>query len=178
MLRFVVHSTLACETEVIPHSSFGSDWSQFVPTLIATFAGFILAIVASFIYDSIRDKNDQGQLIIHLKDELEDVALEIQRISGDMRKENETILWVDPLKVYIWDATTSNNKLSLISSKVWYKDLLSIYHSIKEYNSWELLRTNAILLGLEYEDIENSLYATGDEITEKINAILQQMDVK
>ena len=156
----------------------GIDWSQFIPTLIATFIGFALAILGSYLYDNYKDKNERKTIIANLHSELEEMKSELSRIANTLTETDSTTLWISPLKTYIWDSTAANNKLGLLSNQSWYKDLLVIYHTVHEYNSWHQLRTNSVISEQDYEVIENSMSEIATTLNTEIDAILPSLTDK
>ena len=139
-----------------------SDWSQFIPTMIATFVGFILAILGTWIYDTIDKKNECNNLKKDIRNELlkvQNVLIEIEAEDNRAINEKNSILRINPLKCYIWDSAISANKVNLLTKLVWYSELLQIYDTINDYNEWQLLKSDKILEGKDItainEHIEN-----------------------
>lgn len=152
------------------------DWSQFVPTLIATFIGFGLALFGSFLYDAIKEHNEKKIVIRNLRNELIEIQSEIAIIATALNNEdnNDVPLWIFPIKTYVWDSITTN-KLELISEKLWYKELLCIYHGIHEYNTWHKIRTQSAINGLKYYLTEPSMKRVSEELNERITDILPKL---
>ena len=115
-------------------------------------------------------------LIKNLKIELNEMQNEIEKISVALNRKNETnvILWVIPIKTYIWDSIT-NNKIELLSDKEWYKELLYIYHTVHEYNKWHMLRTQSAINEQKYFLTEPSVKQISEELNDKIKAVLPKL---
>ena len=157
------------------------DWSQFIPTMIATFVAFMLTLLGTYLYDMYKDNEQKKAFLINLRKELEDIQRELGNINRLLEDGTCSSIWVVPLKTYIWDSIIENNKASLISDEYWYKDLLAIYHMAREYNSWHLLRTEIILQGLckgnRDDDITDGIIKLKEELESKINTVINEMSI-
>lgn len=155
------------------------DWSGFIPTMIATFVGFILAIVGTWIYDSIKEKDERKSLVIDLKNELWKIRADLNSIFEEdqcAETANNKILRINPLKCYIWNAALSTGKITLLDKKNWYSDLLKIYNIITDFNEWQLLKTTKILEDIEVEPINMYLEKLRVSAIERIDMIVINMD--
>lgn len=151
-----------------------SDWSQFFPSVIATFIGFVLAILGMWIYDSIRKFFERKNLREDIRNELlriQEVLKTIEKEDNIAKGNNSKILRINPLKCYIWDSAISTNRISLLNKLSCYSELLSIYDTINDFNQWQLLKSNKILEGIDVHAINIHL----EELKEQL--ILQVADV-
>lgn len=133
-----------------------SNWSQFIPSIIATFIGFVLAILGMWIYDSIKNYFERKNLRKDIRNELikiQEVLKIIEKEDNIAKGNNSKILRINPLKCYIWESTISTNKVSLLNKLPCYSELLSIYDTINDFNQWQLLKSNKILEGISVYDI-------------------------
>lgn len=155
-----------------------SDWSQFFPTMIATFVGFVLAILGTWIYDLIKRRDERNGLKRDIKKEL----LKIQKIIREIEEEdkiaenqNSRILRINPLKCYVWDAAIGSDKISLFGKISWYGDLLQVYDTINDYNEWQLLKSDKMLdkidvyaINIHLEELKNEIIIQIDRISTKL----------
>lgn len=154
------------------------DWHEAINAAVGTFIGILSAVISSWVYDYIKEKRDKKQLIESLKEELDGVLSEIEKADSYLREEvssasRDHVLLVNPLKSYIWESVVSNSSISSISNENWYRTLLSIYHSVKEYNTWELMRTQRLLEGANVEGINEALLEEGRALTEDIKKLFK-----
>ncbi len=173
---------------------FDPDWSQFVPSIIATIVGFFLALVfQQFLYEKIKEgsqnrKKAKAQ-IDKIKNELLGVINEIEKIVEAEQERQTTLAYIDPIKTPVWDAVLNTNELQLISDYLYKSrkkisdknngDLLtqifSLYGLISEYNKWHNLYSENRAAGRKKEDllqIHQSLEETQKEIMDEANKIV------
>lgn len=157
---------------------FVIDWSQFVPTLIATFIAFCLTLFASYLYDKYKECVQKRVFIHDICRELDAMQTDLCTINDAMHnnKHQRPSLWLKPLKTYIWDSYIDGNNTYLISGEQWYEDLLAIYHIAREYNTWHGLRTDMILHNLSYSSIDVGIIELEKDIEKKINEIRVKMN--
>ena len=151
------------------------NWTQFIPTMIATVIAFGLTILGTYLYDNYVERKEKKEFIINLRNELNDMLASLSDTQTKLLDKEEIYLWVNPLKTYIWDSIANTNRLSLISKELWYKDVLEIYHTVREYNTWHMIRTNATIQDQEDTYIEESLKKTSKELEEMINSVIPDL---
>lgn len=155
-----------------------SDWTQFFPTIIATFVGFVLAILGMWIYDSIKQHFERKELRKDIKNELlkiQEVLRTIEKDDNIAKGNDSRILRINPLKCYIWESTINTNRISLLNKMPCYCDLLLIYDIINDFNQWQLLKTTKIIEGVDVdainiylEELKNSLILQVENISVKL----------
>lgn len=170
---------------------FTTDWSQFVPSIIATLVGFFLALVfQQFLYEKIKEgsqnrKKAKAQ-IDKIKNELLGVVKEIEKIVEAEQKRQTTLAYIDPIKTPVWDAVLNTNELQLISDYLYkYRkkisdktdgDLLtqifSLYGLISEYNKWHNLYSENLAAGRDIVQIHQYIEKTQDEIIDGASKIV------
>ena len=170
---------------------FTTDWSQFVPSIIATLVGFFLALVfQQFLYEKIKEgsqnrKKAKAQ-IDKIKNELLGVVKEIEKIVEAEQKRQTTLAYIDPIKTPVWDAVLNTNELQLISDYLYkYRkktsdktdgDLLtqifSLYGLITEYNKWHNLYSENLAAGRDIVQIHQYIEETQDEIIDGASKIV------
>lgn len=97
------------------------DWSQFWPSMIATFVGFVLALISAFITSVVSKKFK----IQHLKNR---VILELAKIYKDIKENDKSLLTYD---CPIWDSIISSSLLLDIGDNEFILELSSLYGQIK-----------------------------------------------
>ncbi len=133
-----------------------TDWSQFVPSMIATFAGFILALIGQWGAENLHDFFQLRNLKSRIKQELEIVK-------NQLIKFKETDLDVHPLKTPIWDEAISAGQISILPADLRAK-LFNVYSSIQEFNSWSRVQVNYFFKERSYD---NLLVKALNELKEK-----------
>lgn len=155
--------------------AFVIDWSQFIPTMIATFLAFCLTLFASYLYDKYKDSVQRSVFLHDIRNELKTMRDELKKINGILNDNTKSTSWMYPLKTYIWDSLIDNNMSYLISSEKWYGNLLAIYHMAKEYNSWHMLRTEIMVKGRVNSEIDRGITRLMEDLIKKIDIALQIM---
>ena len=117
------------------------DWSQFIPTMIATFVGFLLAQMGMRLYNRAKNRSARRDLISSFISELELIRNKLIAMS-DAKFEN---MMIHPIKMSVWESSINSNKLILLQSYAWYKDLYLCYSGLKDYNEWHNIRTKLVL---------------------------------
>ena len=150
-----------------------ADWSQFIPTMIATFVAFCLTLFSTYLYDNHKDDVQREIFIRDICKELNEMKSDLISINDIMHNNMylNSMLWVNPLKTYIWDSHIDDNKTYLISGEKWYEELLAIYHIAREYNTWHMLRTDMILHNLSYSSIDKGIADLKEDLEKRINTI-------
>lgn len=133
-----------------------TDWSQFVPSMIATFAGFILALIGQWGAEKLHDFFQLRNLKSRIKQELEIVK-------SQLIKFKETDLDVHPLKTPTWDEAISAGQISILPADLRAK-LFNVYSSIQEFNSWSRVQVNYFFKERSYD---NLLVKALNELKEK-----------
>lgn len=88
------------------------DWSQFVPSIIATVIGFLLAILfQQVIYEIIKSKFLNRRRAEEL---IKDIKKELDKIYFELSKLDRNSAYVNPLKTPVWDGILNTNELALL----------------------------------------------------------------
>lgn len=149
-----------------------SDWSQFVPSVLATLIGFILAIVfQQYLYEKIKDfilnRRRIKSQIRKLKDEL---TKEVMNLCLDIES-----LYIDPIKTPVWDGVLNTNEIRLLGDYFKSKEkkltsrfgqpngkpldicenLFIVYGLISEYNKWWNLYSEQCATGCKEDVLSN-----------------------
>lgn len=115
-------------------ASSSVDWSQFWPSMIATFAGFVLALLGQFAFEKCKSIFESKGLLKRLKTELEDIKTTLEKFKpGDIEPQ--------PLKTLVWDEAINAGQVSLLNASKRVL-LFKIYKQIQEFNSWFEIQTN------------------------------------
>ena len=77
LIKFFI-SILGCNP--VQNKTYVIDWSQFVPTLIATFIAFCLTLFASYLYDRYKDSVQKRNFIHDICRELDAMQTDIRSI--------------------------------------------------------------------------------------------------
>ena len=115
-------------------SNLAVDWSQFWPSMIATFVGFLLALIGQFAFEKVKSFVDSRDLLKRLKTELKDIKTILD-------KYNPLEIERQPLKTLVWDEAINAGQVSLLNAKK-REALFKIYKQIQEFNSWSEIQTN------------------------------------
>ena len=119
-------------------SMFPPSWDQFVPSIIATFIGFVLALIGDYFLQTGLEKRKQtkevNDLFSRLLAELEDMKTVLEGL-------NEYTLEKNPLKTPVWDEAINVGLISLIETNL-RKSLFTIYKKLEELDSWYAIKTN------------------------------------
>lgn len=161
---------------------FQIDWSQFIPSVIATLIGFFLAIVfQQFIYEKVKDniKNNKSA-----KSSIEKIIDELNTIISTLEEIDEKKLYIDPIKTPVWTACLNTNEIVLLSDFLDKKNLKKeiplcnnkeidickrlfvVYGTIDEYNKWWNLASEQKIN--ENENCYDSLLKLLDNIKKKL----------
>ena len=88
------------------------DWSQFGPSVLATVIGFCLAIVfQQFVYELLKNKILNN---IKAKNIVIDIKKELERIAEVLHSLNNGIIYVDPIKIPVWEGILNTNEFELL----------------------------------------------------------------
>lgn len=88
------------------------DWSQFGPSVLATVIGFCLAIVfQQFVYELLKNKILNN---IKAKNIVIDIKKELERIAEVLNSLNNGIIYVDPIKIPVWEGILNTNEFELL----------------------------------------------------------------
>lgn len=110
------------------------DWSQFWPSMIATFAGFVLALLGQLFFEKMKSFVDSKELLKRLKVELNDICTTLKNLLP-------TDIDVQPLKTLVWDEAINVGQVSLLKATK-RAILFKIYKQIQEFNSWCKIQTD------------------------------------
>jgi hypothetical protein len=110
------------------------DWTQFWPSMIATFFGFILALIGQWFLGRRKERAEAKALVDRIKQEF-------NRIISVLSDIKITQAQIDPLKTPVWDAAINAGQISLLDAEL-REDLFSIYNAIREFNSWNAVQAN------------------------------------
>lgn len=122
-----------------------TDWSQFIPSMIATFAGFILALIGQWGAGKIHD-------FLQLRDLKSRIRQELEIVKNQLSGYKETCLDVQPLKTPTWDEAISAGQISILPADLRAK-LFKVYSSIQEFNSWSRVQANNFFKDRSYDEL-------------------------
>lgn len=134
-----------------------TDWSQFVPSMIATFAGFILALIGQWGAEKLHN-------FFQLRDLKKRIRQELEIVRSQLTDFKETSLDVQPLKTPTWDEAISAGQISILPADLRAR-LFNIYSSIQEFNSWSRVQANNYFKDRTYDEL---LIKALKEIKEKL----------
>lgn len=170
------------------------DWSQFWPSIIATVVGFLLALIfQQLIYEAI--KNGITNRFKAIK-QIRKICDELYDIRDALKTMNYSNTYINPIRMPVWNAILNTNEIQSIAdyfelknkkhkkqpngidSVDLYEKLFEIYAMIAEFNEWNNLRANQILLSTgASETAKVKVYETianlRDLITENINYLAE-----
>ncbi len=142
------------------------DWGQFIPSIFATFIGFVLALIGEYVFDRHKDKKSTIELCERIKAELECIKEELGKLT-------EYSLDKNPLKTPVWDEAINVGIISLIPINV-RSQLFAIYKRIHELNSWYEIKTNYYFAHFDEksDDEKSNNYAKryNEELNQEIKA--------
>ena len=110
------------------------DWSQFLPSIIATFVGFVLALTGQWFLGYVKKSKEANELKSHIAEELNSLKIDLEQLVS-------TSLDVQPLKTPIWNALINAGQVALLDTNI-REQLFRVYNTIQEFNSWCLVQTN------------------------------------
>ena len=122
-----------------------TNWNGFLPSMIATFIGFVLALLGQWGFGHIKEYKASKQL-------KERIARELVRIKSDLEVFVSIALDVHPLKTPVWNAAINAGQISLLAGKN-REQLFLVYNAIQEFNSWCLVQTNYYFEKGRYNDL-------------------------
>lgn len=147
------------------------DWSQFIPSIIATCLGCTLAIFFTSCYDRRNNKKEKTEVLQNVISELEKVKNEVSSIRA--KTGHSKYFYLSPLKTPFFDSLIHVKKLVLLTetvSKSTNKEsILLLYEYIVEYNAWQTWRTN-------HRDVESDMQLAEGCITELEERILSGIE--
>lgn len=114
-------------------SCITTDWSQFWPGMIATFAGFVLALLGQFFWEKCTAHFNSKLLLTRIKEELKEINALLQNVT-------EGSIDMQPLKTLVWDEAINVGLISLLPDKK-REMLFKLYKQIQEFNSWFAIKT-------------------------------------
>jgi len=147
-----------------------TDWSGFWPSMIATFAGFVLALIGERLYDYYKDLREGNELVKAFNREIQTILSEVKKV-----RDNGNSVWINPIKIPIWDSVISTNKISLLCNYNWYSDLFRLYNEIKDYNEWHFIRTQQHYSGGDVTAISHALIDSENDIIKYIEKLKKDM---
>lgn len=131
-----------------------TDWSQFIPSMIATFVGFVLALLGQAIYEHCKERSSAKSCVSSIRDELESIY--------NILKDIDTTDPNNILRTPVWDGIVDSYKINMLGMKGktegWYLHLFEKYNLIREFNKWSDIYTS------KYLDIYQHVFS---ELTEK-----------
>lgn len=178
---------------------FQIDWSQFVPSLVGTGLGCLLAIILTRGNDWIRGKQEQRKVEKEILLELKDIHSRVAVNYKNRHEMSSTRYYLEPYRIPVFSGLVFTYKLKkfmkkelplLVDGSIEAKgnaastSILSVYDSVIEVNTWHTWRTNhlndpiALSISDKYLDaiekelqyeIESVLCAMGGEELEVIN---------
>ena len=128
------------------------DWSDFSQNMIATFLGFLLAILGEFIVDRIARAREKKQIKFGIINELSSI---IEQIKHNISQE---ALFLPIIETSYWDGIVGGTKLDLINTCDWYTNVASIYSRIREINDWFRQKSEYALLSVSGNSEDSEKY--------------------
>lgn len=161
------------------------DWSQFLPTLIATCIGCMLAFFLTGKYDQKKARNEETDVLKNVISELKRIEQELKRI--DSKEDAETYFYLAPLHTPAYDSLVYTRKLGLVLDANWIRranfpedsdnTFQLLYEYIKEYNAWHNWRTtNSIMLNADQKFADEHIAELKDKILSRIDALLREYE--
>ena len=157
----------------IRHTIIGDDFlncADSIVSIISTFLGFLLAILGERIYDAYKDRKVGNELTQAFITELTGFVFTINKVSID-----DTVTWINPIKMPIWEGAVSTNKISLLRKYDWFSNLLSLYDEVRDYNEWHHLRTVQYCGGHDVSSISIVLSRIADDLKDIIEVQKEKM---
>lgn len=133
----------------------GMDWKQFIPSLIATFAGIFVPFWLQSRLEKQQKRHDAVRIIGQLSDELRKVKTQMQDREKRAQEKNE--IFVDALQTPIGNSLIESNEKQLLldlqkylinkskqkrnrekyafANEEWYTKIFEIYADITTYNT-------------------------------------------
>lgn len=163
------------------------DWSQFIPSLIATCLGCTLAIFFTSCYDRWNYEKEKKEALQNIINELEKVKNEVNSIRA--KADYNSYFYLSPLKTPFFDSLIHVKKLVLLIETVPQKgnktvppdgnetapkngneeSILLLYEYIVEYNAWQTWRTN-------HRNVESDMQLAESCITELEGRIISGIE--
>ncbi len=140
----------------------GTDWSQFWPSMIATFVGFALALIGEFAFEKIKSHCDAKSLLTRIQ-------IELGEIKADLERWHPALIGCQPLKTPVWDEAINAGQVSLLDKNK-RKEFFKIYKQIQGFNSWSEEQTKYY-----FEHNANLNSAISSELEKEKTSLLQQL---
>lgn len=113
------------------------DWSQFWPSIIATFVGVVAAIYVQKKYEDWKQNKEAKEMQQKIILELEEIKSTLKSVS----KVSTEKLVLSPISLPIYKGLVASAKISLFSRFAWYTEFCEVYNMLETYNSWHTFRT-------------------------------------
>lgn len=147
---------------LLSSSCNGTDWTQFWPSMIATFVGFALALFGEFAFEKIKSHRDAKSLLIRIRTELGE-------IQDDLTNWHAALIGCQPLKTPVWDEAINAGQVSLLDKNA-RKEFFNIYKQIQGFNSWSEEQTKYY-----FEHNANLNCAISSELEKEKISLLEQL---
>ena len=154
------------------------DWSQFIPSLIATFLGCVLAIYFTHLYSKSEQKKEQAEIEKNIIAELKSIKF---TITNEYKVDK---LYLNPIKTHYYDSLINAQKINLLATNTKFDvisqkedntsdlcTILDFYSAIDEFNRWNNWRTNNTNLN-DSKIVDETLLTLKSEINKYIDNIL------
>jgi len=139
------------------------NWMNFWQQMIATFVGFLLAIIASRIVYNINKKIEKEGVIYGIFKEFDYILEQFNNINI------EKDLRFSPIETPFWHSVITGTSLSLINNHSWFKDIATVYARVDEINAWFKIKT---------EHYIEALVSEYDKINRMINKIEERLKLE
>lgn len=123
---------------LVASKMFPPSWDQFIPSIIATFIGFILALIGNYWLETWLEKRKNKKEIKKLFERLKHELSNLKLVLSGLNKYN---LEKNPLETPVWNEAINVGLISLIEAD-FRKKLFTVYKKINELNSWYEIKTN------------------------------------
>ena len=146
------------------------DWSQFLSELVATIVGIFGPFYLQFLSEQKRKRNNAIKYLCDIKKELIDINRQLTSIK-------ETDIYLNPVKIPVWDSLINTNEIQILStlnkkkqSNTIYitKQLFQTYDLINEYNLWWNMYTQGAVVGARSQEDLTSIKVFTDKLKKNI----------
>jgi len=114
------------------------DWAQFIPSLLATAVGFLLALVGEFVFEKIHENSKNKREVTEF---LERIKSELVLLKKILSLIDSSTLEKEPLKTPVWEEAINIGYVAILPSVI-RESLFKLYKQIREFNSWFEIKTN------------------------------------
>lgn len=147
---------------------FPCNWNEFIPSIISTFVGFILALIGDYLLETYLENRKNNR---EAKDLLDRLVGELEVVKKVLSDCSDYTLDKKPLKTPVWDEAISAGMISLVGTEIRQK-LFVIYKKINELNSWYEIKTEFYFAHIECDDVSKRYNPELDKEINKMKELL------